>query len=83
MINKVLTLFFYLALKAVKGEEIAFSTNVSPVLGNISYSNEHYLEPQNIEELKQIILDAVATGKRIKPVGSLHSFNDISDTDGI
>ena len=37
----------------------------------------------NQEEVISIVNDAVANGQRIKPVGSGHSFNDISDTDGI
>lgn len=46
--------------------------------GNLVYSSQHIHVPQTVEQIQEI----VAQSKRIKPLGSRHSFNDIADTDG-
>ena len=61
-------------------EEVVFNTNKPQ---NVRYSNTNYIEPMDVEEVISLINDARENNTRLKPVGSGHSFNDISDTDGI
>ncbi|WP_168120015.1 FAD-binding protein [Paenibacillus sp. HB172176] len=45
--------------------------------GNYSYSSKRFHEPQSIEEVQEL----VSGSRRIKVLGSRHSFNSIGDTD--
>jgi xylitol oxidase len=46
--------------------------------GNIDYGAARFHEPRSLEELQQIVHGS----RRIKALGSCHSFNSIADTDG-
>ncbi|MEP6762441.1 MAG: FAD-binding protein, partial [Sporichthyaceae bacterium] len=46
--------------------------------GNIAYRAAHLHSPTTIEELQSI----VAGSRRIRPLGTRHSFNRVADTDG-
>jgi len=47
------------------------------------YSSQEIISPKNPTDLMNIIREAAKAGKRVKALGSAHSFNDIADTDGI
>ena len=47
--------------------------------GNHTYSTDRVERPARVEELQEL----VASGSRVKALGSRHSFTDIGDTDGV
>lgn len=53
------------------------STSLTNWAGNITFAATRRISPTSIDDLRA----AVASGSRIRPVGTAHSFNDIADTD--
>ncbi|HEU4668653.1 MAG TPA: D-arabinono-1,4-lactone oxidase [Arthrobacter sp.] len=47
--------------------------------GNLEYASAEVLQPSSVEELAGI----VARARRVKALGSRHSFNRVGDTDGV
>jgi alditol oxidase len=47
--------------------------------GNLEYASAEVLQPSSVEELAGI----VAANRRVKALGSRHSFNRVGDTDGV
>jgi L-gulonolactone oxidase len=39
--------------------------------------------PANVSELRQLVADAAARGRRVKPIGAGHSFTPVGATDGV
>ena len=47
--------------------------------GNLEYASSEVRQPSSVEELA----DIVAGARRVKALGSRHSFNRVGDTDGV
>nr|WP_246136505.1 D-arabinono-1,4-lactone oxidase [Leekyejoonella antrihumi] len=47
--------------------------------GNITYGASTFARPRSLDELRHV----VTGGRRVRPLGSRHSFNTIADTDGV
>ncbi len=46
--------------------------------GNVTYRADRHHTPTSVEELQEL----VATSRRLRPLGTGHSFNALADTDG-
>ena len=53
-------------------------TNLRTWAGNLTYSAAELLEPQTVDELRSV----VAGSRRLRPLGTRHSFSAVADTTG-
>lgn len=51
--------------------------------GSHTYGAARYERPEHLEQVQQIVSDAVGRGERVKPLGSRHSFTGVADTPGL
>ncbi len=51
--------------------------------GNVGYGAERIERPRSLDELRRLLADARAAGRRVRALGSRHSFNRIADTGGV
>ncbi len=50
--------------------------------GNVVFGASHVSRPRSVDELQQFVAAATAAGRRIKALGTRHSFSRVADTDG-
>lgn len=51
--------------------------------GTVAYEARERYAPTNVEQVQQLVRDAGAAGRRVRVVGTRHTFNDLTDTDGV
>ena len=51
--------------------------------GNFTHAPREAAHPENVDDLARVITAASQAGRPVKPVGTGHSFNSISATDGV
>lgn len=51
--------------------------------GTIAYEARERYAPTSVEQVQQLVRDAAAAGRRVRVVGTRHTFNDLTDTDGV
>ncbi len=51
--------------------------------GRVECRPSSYIEPASLQELQAVVRDAAATGKKVRVVGSGHSFTEIVATDDV
>lgn len=49
--------------------------------GNLTYHSSRVVHPSSVEELQSVV--SAADGRRVRALGSRHSFSDVADTDGV
>ena len=48
--------------------------------GNVTFSADRVYEPRSVDELSELVADAVRSGQTVRALGSRHSFNTIADS---
>jgi xylitol oxidase len=51
--------------------------------GNVTFGAASIVQPENVDQLCEVVAEASRNGQRLSAVGSRHSFNRIADTDGV
>ncbi|GAA1822068.1 FAD-binding protein [Agromyces salentinus] len=51
--------------------------------GNLAYGAERIARPGSVDELAELVAAAGRDGRRVRALGSRHSFNRIADTEGL
>lgn len=51
--------------------------------GNLTYRATSLVEPRSVAELQEVVATHASAGRRVRALGSRHSFSTVADTDGV